>query len=584
MRTTTKDVGRLVAVFLLCCGVGCGGGGGGAGGEDSPVSLLQTEAVPGQVITVRDTRIQEGDVVEVVFGTPDGDPSPYSAASYGLASENGEVQVATPMAADLETGLPAARDLVVVINGQAAPRRMSIDAPVQMTFASEGVVLAAFWDLILNNLEATIDNLRILQSREGADSTALGAQIDAASLEFQRVLAAQTELVETGQITIGSGENAQVLTPEELTNVDELLLASLVGRRAYLDALDGAEVESKFGVPIDGKGGVSKARIRQSMAEASNTLRGTDLTKGGRQVALDFVDDVIPKMERDSEQGAGQFFSWLSTSLPIVKFFGGRGASDQIKAVRVGITVTETVYNGSTTLANSEETDLAALGWAKYEELKRNLNAFARQARQAAVDAGDSEYAKRLRDAYNQMFETSDVTSDAVDTECQVGGDESPICATRSNTIGNITGLGFASASSQFNDDFSVRNATDGNNATNWFSNGGRDNNLEVLEWTFTGAGDVPVFRIETDAETFRDNDPDTDDNFGFRVVVISIKNAADSLVHESSAIYPPGGRVDIRHALPGGIRAKKITIQLIDHVQADCGGVSELRIFGKSN
>lgn len=154
-------------------------------------------------------------------------------------------------------------------------------------------------------------------------------------------------------------------------------------------------------------------------------------------------------------------------------------------------------------------------------------------------------------------------------------------------SLENLTGLGMASATTTYNNNFLPPQSVDGNLGTSWFSTGPEAG----------GAPSVFTWRLdETDGEIcidqihFYDNSEHTDPSFrsgfGFASATIRLIDANDTPVFERIVPLPntPPENVDGDHIVEaGGVFAQRVVLELSGHENTTCGGFSELQIFGST-
>ncbi len=165
-------------------------------------------------------------------------------------------------------------------------------------------------------------------------------------------------------------------------------------------------------------------------------------------------------------------------------------------------------------------------------------------------------------------------------------------CAMYASSV--ITSFATAAASSVFNGQvngvqmtFPADLAKDGNVSTSWFSNGDASNLSDA-----SGADEKLSLIFQQDhcfdAIAVNDNSQNLDaswrTNFGFATVEIQVRNALDEVVWTSGSRGYPGVNAQLNPSIvdPGGIVGRRVDVLLRGHENADCGGVSEVRIEGR--
>ena len=177
-----------------------------------------------------------------------------------------------------------------------------------------------------------------------------------------------------------------------------------------------------------------------------------------------------------------------------------------------------------------------------------------------------------------------------VDPDCALcAADESATCVSNCElqdpdctVVANITGLGFTSSSSVFENrsEFRASLGADGSTGTNWFSDGegggGPDSDSEVFSWTFSDLTNTSMTSIQTDPETFEGGG-----GFGFAGVQVLVQDVSGATVYDSGFLTMSGFQVDIDISLPADTEGRTVILTLISHQDSSCGGFSEFRVFG---
>lgn len=140
----------------------------------------------------------------------------------------------------------------------------------------------------------------------------------------------------------------------------------------------------------------------------------------------------------------------------------------------------------------------------------------------------------------------------------------------------DITGEGSVTATTVFNG-FPATNSVDGLITTSWFSTGPEgDGGPSVYGWN--AAADRCITRIEVDDNSAHSN-PDFRTGYGFGSVVVRVVQG-ERVVFEETVQLP--GTPDGPFAVDtGGVIGSRVLLELNAHENTECGGFSELRVFG---
>lgn len=139
-----------------------------------------------------------------------------------------------------------------------------------------------------------------------------------------------------------------------------------------------------------------------------------------------------------------------------------------------------------------------------------------------------------------------------------------------------LTAQGTVTATTVFNG-FPATDAVDGAANTSWFSTGPEgDGGPSVFGWSTVT--DRCINRIEVDDNSAHSN-PDFHTGYGFGSAVVRVVQG-DTVVFEETVQLP--GTPDGPFAVDtGGVIGSRVLLELNAHENAECGGFSELRVYG---
>lgn len=183
---------------------------------------------------------------------------------------------------------------------------------------------------------------------------------------------------------------------------------------------------------------------------------------------------------------------------------------------------------------------------------------------------------------------TTDPTDDTTTTDTPIQGGSSSGEFDESSTgpdtttgdgcqeMVDITDQGTVTATTVFNG-FPAADAVDGAANTSWFSTGPEgDGGPSVFGWNTVT--DRCINRIEVDDNSAHSN-PDFQTGYGFGSVVVRVVQD-EAVVFEDTVQLPgtPDGPFTVD---TGGVIGSRVLLELNAHENEDCGGFSELRVFG---
>ncbi len=545
-------------------------------------SLSVSTATPGEIVAVDNSAIAANDVVVVEFRTPAGSAVQFAVQAFGVAVEAGRVRVAAPSVIDAATDEVAQAAVEVGVGGVFAASTLTILEPRSIPESTRGLILLGMLEGAKQQYADLIFNLdAILRDEPSANAADISARIAEAEATHDDICDQIDELRTSGTITQVIDGTPRQLGPAELDELDELLLAAAVGGQAHFEGGGG-------GAPLS-RSTVRRRPYSDIWDEAMQALRDAGIRAPDGNPAADAIDAIRGIYEdtwergikKDATGGVAAFTAYIGA------IFSGAGVLGD-KALAGAATAGGYAFNkfnafvtyvsGWLTNKNTDQFRNREEGFNGTNEV---ISQVARLAAEFFANVDDG-LINKIAGVFSNAFTAKDTTVAAQETLCMDEQLKSLFCGQSPSQPQNITGLGSASASSSFSSQFSVARGVDGNSSTNWFSNGSTGGDTEVFDWRMPAGVDVDLARLEVDPETFQDGDPTTNDNYGFRGAVVIVYNAAGTPIYNSGGITLLDSRVSIEIVFPAGTSGNRVSLTLLDHEQSDCGGFSELRVYGQ--
>jgi hypothetical protein len=576
-------LGALMALLMTACG---GGSGSGPAPVMSGTTLSAVSAYPGQFITVRNNAVLQDDVTEVVFRAPTSSAIRFVTKAYAIATQPGQVMVAVPTIVESTTGAILDTAIEVGVEGQFASALLTVKAPLSIPEATEGLILMGLMERALEHNLDQLDNLDRLALEPGADTATIDALIDQTWNTVFKLDDRVIELITTGHITQRVAGQTVVLGPAELSRLDEILLGQAIGA-SFLR--DGVALSTATGAA--GALTTRSQTWRERLEEAMESLRNAGIrapTNSPSFEAIDAIGDIFTEtwevgIKDVAVSRVGWFTAFIGAQFTAGALVLEEGAATAATAMGYAANQLFAMVSIASAYVSDINTDQFLSRTGGFDLRAEVASQMSRLGAEFFAGVQLGEVITGVAELISNALTLKDVTVAMADSVCANETLASLFCSQRGGAIiENITAFGAVSASSSFGAGFSPSRAVDGSTSTNWFSNGATGGDTEVFDWILSSSSDVPLDRIETDPETYQDGDPETNDDYGFLVGRVTVINAAGQTVHDSGFITLNNRQVNLDIDFPPGLRGRQVRLTLVDHEQSDCGGFSELRVFGQ--
>ncbi len=530
---------------------GGGGGDGGDGGDNGSEALDFSAAnlKIGEFLTIRHSSIVEGEFRIVSFRQDDGFVQEHEA----FAHADGELSVAMPPYVLANEAAITAGRFGISIDGVNDEGDVIADELADLEGVETGAIIELFINSTLEDIDSALTRLDATGDdfdTQSENDAFRGGLIE--SREFYEGLLAEWETNQTLTLAMFDIEPVTVQA-DEVREAERYIAGLIVGAHNEIQRRNGSETSRIIG---------------------GNCINNPNVDP------VECIQQCIGEVKDDALQAA-QLGSIIPATAAAVFTIGGLFIAAE-GAILAGVVVTTVgvVYGFSIAFAADENTD--TFGQNEGEGFSASREAISQITRYGAnVVSAPASLALGAKDVASALEAAK---CDQNNQGQRVRGDD-PVVQFCEVVLDdflqdvnlNITGLGGGSASSRFSADFPVAAALDGNSVSSWFSDGGTDDdNSEVFTWQLAEATEFIISRVETDPEQFEGGG-----KFGFAAGTLQILDVNGGVTFSQEYGFA-GSRVDIDQAIPDGTRGRSVQLILVGHQDPSCGGIAELRVFGR--